>query len=107
VIDRTSLSRVLERSESAAVLHQLQEEITRTQASALIEELQPLVDSPSITRLDIRATGRFLSSVRGAALVARLDHALNGPGKSLHTTAVTVRSGPVGRRELVGGWHPR
>jgi hypothetical protein len=107
VIDRSTLSRVLELSESGAVLHQLQEEMTRAQASDLIEELQPLVDSPSITRLDVRATGRFLTSVRGADLVAHLDRALSRSGKALRTTAVTTRSGPVGRRELAGGWHPR
>jgi hypothetical protein len=99
VVHRSTVSSVLEVSEPTVVVHQLQDELTRAQAAVLVDELRTVAHGETIDVVDVRATGRFLSSVDGAALVARLDEELGGSGTSVRITALTTRREGVGR-----GW---
>ena len=98
VVPRPALARILEIAEPVCVVHLLGTDLTTQEASDLMDDLRPLVDSEAVTSLNVRGTARMLASPTGAALVAFLDQALTRSGKHLHLTTLSTARQPIGSR---------
>ena len=98
VVPRPALARILEITEPVAVRPPAGERPHREEASDLMDDLRPLVESEALTSLNVRGTARLLASPTGAALVAFLDQALTRSGKHLHLTTLSTPRQPIGSR---------
>jgi hypothetical protein len=96
VVARASLARILEIAEPVVVVHLLSDDLSTEEASDLIDDLRPLLESATLTSFNVRGTARLLASPSGAAFVAFLDQAVTRSGKDLHLTALSTLRQPIG-----------